>query len=138
MKTTLLRGSDSVFSEIAVPERDARAVAIERIDKHAYECRHRRAPLPLSQRPCGSAGGTPPAVRVSSSGTRCGATARRRFGSKSCRGNPGLIASVRFDGPLGLHIEQMDEGWYWCRFGGHEFSMRALGRRSAGVELVRG
>ena len=39
MKTTLLRGSDTVFSEIAVAERDARAVAIERIDKHAYECR---------------------------------------------------------------------------------------------------
>ena len=39
MKTTLLRDSDTVFSEIAVAERDARAVAIERIDKHAYECR---------------------------------------------------------------------------------------------------
>ena len=39
MKTTLLRGSDTVFSEIAVAERDARAVAIERIDKHTYECR---------------------------------------------------------------------------------------------------
>ena len=52
-------------------------------------------------------------------------------------GNPGLIASVRFEGPLGLHIERMNEGWYWCRLGRHEFSMKTLGGRSAGVELVR-
>ena len=39
MKTTLLRGSETVISEIAVAERDARAVAIERIDKHTYKCR---------------------------------------------------------------------------------------------------
>ena len=32
----------------------------------------------------------------------------------------------------------MNEGWYWCRFGRHEFSTKTLGGRSAGVELVRG
>ena len=136
MKTTLLRGSDTVFSEIAVAENDARAVAIERIDKHAYECRiggdrflFRSAPPHPRTTPSG------PGIELRQT-LRDDATAPVHL--EEVPGNPGLIASVRFEGPLGLHMERMNDGWYWCRFGQHEFSMSTLGSRSAAVELVRG
>ena len=135
MKTTLLRGSDTVFSEIAVAERDARAVAIERIDKHAYECRIGGDRfLFRSVRADPRAAPRGPGIELRQTLRGDGAPPVRL---EELPGNPGLIASVRFEEPLGLHIEQMDEGWYWCRFGGHEFSMRSPGRRSPGVELVR-
>ena len=135
MKTTLLRGSDTVFSQIAVAERDARAVAIERIDKHTYECRiggncflFRSVPADPRAAPRG------PGIELRHTLRVDGATPVHL---EEVPGNPGLIASVRFEKPLDLHIEQMDEGWYWCRLSGHEFSMSAPGRRSAGIELVR-
>ena len=135
MKTTLLRGSDTVFSEIAAAERDARAVAIERIDKHAYECRiggdrflFRSAPPDPRTAPSG------PGIELRQTLRDDGAVPVHL---EEVPGNAGLIRSVRFEGPLDLHIENMNEGWYWCRLGRHQFSMRAPGRRSAGVELVR-
>ena len=135
MKTTLLRDSDTVFGEIAVAERDARAVAIERIDKHTYECRiggdrfHFRS---VRADPRTAPRGPGIELRQTLRGTDSAPVHL-----EEAPGSPGLIASVRFEGPLDLHIERMNEGWYWCRLGRHEFSMRALGRRSAGVELVR-
>ncbi len=135
MKTTLLRGSDTVFSEIAVAERDARAVVIERIDKHAYECLiggdrflFRSARADPRAAPRG------PGIELRQTLGDDGAAAVHL---EEVPGNPGLIQSVRFEEPLDLHIESMNEGWYWCRLGRHEFSIRALGRRSTGVELVR-
>ena len=135
MKTTLLRDSDTVFSEIAVAEHDARAVAIERIDKHAYECRIGGDRfLFRSARPGPRAAPRGPGIELRH-------TLRDDGGApvhlEEVPGNPGLIASVCFEGPLDLHIERMNEGWYWCRLGRHEFSMKTLGSRSAGVELVR-
>ncbi len=135
MKTTLLRDSDTVFSEITVAERDARAVAIERIDKHAYECRiGGHSFLFRSARPDPRAAPRGPGIEFRHTLRGHGAPPVRL---EELPGNPGLIASVRFEEPLGLHIERMNEGWYWCRFGRHEFSMKTLGGRSAGVELVR-
>ena len=135
MKTTLLRGSDSVFSEIAVAERDARAVAIERMDKHAYECRIGGDRfLFRSVRPDPRAAPRGPGIELRQTLRDDGAAPLHL---DEVPGNPGLIASVRFEGPLDLHIERMNEGWYWCRLGRHEFSMTSPGRRSAGVELVR-
>ena len=135
MKTTLLRDSDTVFSEIAVAERDARAVAIERIDKHAYEC-HIGGDRFLfrSTRPDPRAAPRGPGIELRRT-LRDDDAAPVHL--EEAPGSPGLIASVRFEGPLDLHIERMNEGWYWCRFGRHEFSMKTLGGRSAGVELVR-
>ena len=135
MKTTLLRGSDTVFSEIAVAERDARAVAIERIDKHAYECRiggDRFLFRNASPDPRAAPSGPGIELRQTLRGDDAAPVHLEEL-----PGNPGLIASVRFEGPLDLHIERMNEGWYWCRFGRQEFSMSTLGSRSAAVELVR-
>ena len=135
MKTTLLRGSDTVFSEIAVAERDARAVAIERIDKHAYECRIGGDRfLFRSARPDPRAAPRGPGIELRQT-LRDDDMAPVHL--DEVPGNPGLIRSVRFEGPLDLHIESMNERWYWCRLGRHEFSISALGSRSAGVELVR-
>ena len=134
MKTTLLRGSDTVFSEIAVAEHDARTVAIERIDKHAYECRIGGDRfLFRSVRPDPRAAPRGPGIELRQTLRDDAAPVHL----EELPGNPGLIASVRFEAPLDLHIEQMNDRWYWCRLGRHEFSMSALGSRSAGVELVR-
>ena len=135
MKTTLLRGSDTVFSEITVAEHEARAVAIERVDKHAYDCRIGGDRfLFRSVRPDPRAAPRGPGIELRQ--TLRGDNAAPVHLEEE-PGNPGLIASVRCEEPLDLHIEQMNEGWYWCRFGRHEFSMKTLGGRSAGVELVR-
>ena len=135
MNTTLLRGSDHVLSEIAVAEDSPRAIAIERLHKHAYQCRigedrflFRTPRSDPKQSPRGP-----------------GLALRRTLQAddpaptdlQDLPGRPGVIRSVEFQQPLGIHIERLSQTQYFCRIGNHEFAVVATGRRSAGVELVR-
>lgn len=137
MKTTLLRGSDAVLSEITadIAGHGARSVAIERIDKHAYECRigedrfiFRSARSDPHSAPRG------PGIELRHTNRRDGAVP---MSLEELPGRPGLVRSVRFAQPVRIHIERMNERWYWCCIGDHEFSMKSLGRDRADVELVR-
>ncbi|MDE0174225.1 MAG: hypothetical protein OYH76_01710 [Defluviicoccus sp.] len=135
MNTTLLRGSDHVLSEITVAEDSPRAIAIERLHKHAYHCRigedrfvFRTPRSDPKQPPRGP-----------------GLALRRTLQAddptlvelQDLPGRPGVIQSVEFQQPLAIHIERMSQTRYFCRIGDHEFAIVATGRRSAGVELVR-
>ena len=134
MNTTLLRGSDHVLSEITVAEDSPRAIAIERLHKHACHCRtgeHRfvfRTPRSDPKRPPRGPG---LALRHTLQ-----AHDPAPAGLQDLPGRPGVIQPVEFRQPLGIHIERMSQTRYFCRIGDHEFAVVATGRRSAGVELV--
>lgn len=134
MNTTLLRGSDHVLSEITVAEHAPRAIAIERVDKHAYRCRIGedrflfRTPRSDPRQPPRGPG---LALRRTLQADDAGPTELRDL-----HGHPGLIQSVEFRQPQSIHIERMSPTEYFCRIGNHEFAVVATGRRSAGVELV--
>ena len=135
MKTTTLHGSHNILSEIVVPERAPRAVAIERVDKPAYECRIGEDRFVFR-----SARSNP---RTAPRGP--GIELRQTLSSEDPvpidleeqPGQPGLVRSLRSGKPLDLHIERMDDSRFWCRIGPHEFSLTRVGERSAGIELVR-
>lgn len=137
MKTTLLNGFRAVLGEITVgiAECDARAIAIERIDKHMYECRigeDRFVFRSVRSHPHTPSRG--PGIELRYTHRSDGAAPADL---EELPGRPGLVRSVRFARPVDLHIERMDERWYWCSIGDHEFSMKRLGRDRAGIELVR-
>ncbi len=136
MKTTLLRGSDTVFSDITadMPARNSRAISIKRIDKHTHACRigDRRFVFRSAR---SSPRETPRGPGIELRHTREG-VGPAPLDLEELPGSPGLVRSVRFEGPLDLHIERLDERRYWCRIGEHGFSIASPGRRSAGIELV--
>ena len=135
MKTTTLHGSDTILSEIVVAEHAPRAVAIERVDKHAYECRIGEDRFVFrSARSDPRAAPRGPGIELRQT---LPSDDSAPIDLEEQSGHPGLLRSVRSGKPLDLHIERMDDSRYWCRIGGHEFSMTRVGRRSAGVELVR-
>ena len=135
MNTTLLRGSDDVLSEITVAGRSPRVIAIERLHKHAYQCRIGEDPF-LFRTPRSNPRQPPRGP---------GLALRRTLQAddlspaelQDLPGHPGVIQSVEFRQPQSIHIERMSPTRYFCRIGDHEFAVVATGRRSAGVELVR-
>lgn len=135
MNTTLLRGSDHVLSEITVAEHAPLAIAIERLHKHAYQCRigeHRfvfRTPRSDPKQPLRGPG---LALRRT-----LRADDPTPVDLQDLPGRPGVIQSVEFRQSQSIHIERMSPTRYFCRIGDHEFAIVATGRRSAGVELVR-
>lgn len=136
MKTTLLRGSNTVVTEItaALAAHDPDFVSIGRLDKHAYVCRIGENRFVFrTVTPDRNAAPRGPGIEFRH--TLRGDTPKPVY-LEEIPGRPGLIGSVRFEGPLHLHIERMDQHRYWCRMGEHEFSVTAPGRSSAGVELV--
>ena len=103
MKITVLRGTRDVLDEIAVgiAGPDARAVAIERIDKHAYRCRigrdeflFRSARARHEERLHG------PGIELRH--TTAGAAP---VDIEEVPGSPGVVRSLRFERPVHLHIE---------------------------------
>ena len=137
MKTTMDRGSGAVLTEITVGigERDARSVALERTDKHAYGCRIGQERFVFrSARPDPRAAPRGPGVELRHTNENDDAAPMHLEEVPGC---PGLIRSVQFEQPLHLHIERMDERWYWCSIGDHEFSVKRVGRDRGGLELVR-
>ena len=137
MKITLLRGTRNVLDQITVGigERDARTVAIERIDKHAYRCRIGEVPfLFRSARPRDGARPRGPGIELRRTDRSDDAAP---VDIEEVPGRPGVIQSLRFAQPVHLHIEQLNEDEYWCGIGDYQFSMKRIGPGSDTIELVR-
>ena len=137
MKTTVLRGTRDGLDEITVgiADSDARAVAIECIDKHAYRCHIAEVPF-LFRSACPRDGARPRGPGIEFRHTDRSADAAP-VDIEEVPGRPGVIQSLRFPYPVHLHIERMNEHWYSRAIGGHQFSMKRIGRGSDGLALVR-
>ena len=137
MKITVLRRTRDVLDQITVGigERDARTVAIERIDKHAYRCRIGEVSFRFrSARPRDRARPGGPGIELRRTDRSDAASS---VDIEEVPGRPGVIQSLRFAQPVHLHIEQLDEHEYWCGIGDHQFSMKRLGSGSDAIELLR-